>query len=197
MGNKPNIFVSGLGRCGTTMVMTMLHAGGFPCVGTLPDFEVDEMLSSVPGNQETWLQSNRGKCIKWIDPTSKPVDLPDDARVIWLQRDCGQQAASQLKFLQATGSFIDTSRSTRRALAKSIKRDTGIARSALAHRSTIVVIDFEWLINSPVEAVDLIADFLADVHPIDKHLAAAVAIPRLTDCAPDMRIEIEASVRAA
>jgi hypothetical protein len=41
---KPYVIVAGFGRCGSSLTMTMLHAAGIPCIGTPPDFEVNQML---------------------------------------------------------------------------------------------------------------------------------------------------------
>lgn len=39
MSDKPTIFVSGLGRCGSSMTMQMLDAAGIPCIGDYPAYE--------------------------------------------------------------------------------------------------------------------------------------------------------------
>ena len=40
--DRPCIIVSGLGRCGSSLVMQMLHAGGVECLGAPPAFEPPE-----------------------------------------------------------------------------------------------------------------------------------------------------------
>ncbi|HWH75147.1 MAG TPA: hypothetical protein VNV16_12895, partial [Methylibium sp.] len=107
----PTTIVSGLGRCGTSMLMQMLHRGGMPCLGPWPSFEVDEARATLAPK---FVAEHAGKAIKVLDP--QRIGLPADVRVVWLDRDHRQQAKSHAKFLEIlTGNVND--RAGRRALA--------------------------------------------------------------------------------
>lgn len=101
MTDKPILFVAGFGRCGTTMMMTMLDRGGFPVVGPRPAYEVGEM-SPMAKPDPQWLRACAGKAVKWIDPIKARIsrnDLPTAPVIIHMDRDKRNMAASQVKFL--------------------------------------------------------------------------------------------------
>lgn len=104
---SPVLFVTGLGRCGTTMVMQMLQAAGVPCAGTYPAFEDVPVTPSAVDHE--WLAQQAGRAVKWIDPTVTRVRHANGA-AIFLSRDPAEQAKSQLKMLGARND-----RSARRA----------------------------------------------------------------------------------
>lgn len=80
--------VSGLARCGTSLMLQMLDAGGYPCWGTPPDYE--------PPNPPPW--DERHVAYKLILPHHDSRNWKPDL-VVWLERDIGEQAKSQVKLL--------------------------------------------------------------------------------------------------
>lgn len=184
----PPIFVCGLGRCGTSLVMKMLSRGGIPALGTRPDFECEE-TSRLPGPAGAyWLWRHApGHAVKLLDPHrwTPPAAMP--AKVIWLDRDFGQQAASQLKLLRASGVAAPDSRAARRAMRATLLRDRRHAREALAgpHRDRLTL-NFTDLVGSPSAVAAMLCRFLAPHYLLDPHRAAAAVIPRSPDCLPGM-----------
>src|SRR5690242_18079420 len=96
------IIVSGLGRCGTSLVMQMLDAGGIPCHGPFPAYEPDDVgvgrdlakLLAIP------------KAFKMIDPHRDALfPSMQGVRVIWIDRDFEEQARSQVKMVETFGGF--------------------------------------------------------------------------------------------
>jgi hypothetical protein len=112
---EPIVVVSGLPRSGTSMVMSMLQAGGLP---VLTDhlraadednprgyFEFEKVKALGEKDDKTWLREARGKAIKVISHLLK--ELPDDNfyRIIFARRDLEEVIASQNIMLERQDEF--------------------------------------------------------------------------------------------
>lgn len=185
----PVLLVAGLGRCGTSLVMQMLRAAGVPVAGRAPAFE--DIPVAPSGVDVDWLNAQRGRAVKWIDPVVTPIPNPEDwrYRVIFLNRDAEQQAMSQLKLLH-----VRSDRRIRRAMTAAVARDT--ARAArivdrLSGTHGVLHLRFEQLITRPDVAAGKLARF-CDQHGFsfgDPDLAAGEVLPRGAYCASDLSIE--------
>ncbi|SFP62484.1 hypothetical protein [Sphingomonas rubra] len=120
------IIVTGLGRCGTSLIMQMLAVGGLPMVGIYPDFESEAAEHERGAAPSLWLSRTAGRAVKVLDPHLVPPPAGGAYRAIWLTRDLDQQAASQIKLIGAA-----PSRSMRRGTAQSLRRDEPRARHAV------------------------------------------------------------------
>ncbi len=99
------VVVSGLPRSGTSMVMSMLQAGGLPLVtdeARAADednpkgyFEFEKIKDLAEMDDKSWLRDARGKAIKIISHLLK--ELPEDNyyRIIFARRDLEEIIASQ------------------------------------------------------------------------------------------------------
>lgn len=99
------VVVSGLPRSGTSMVMSMLQAGGLPVVtdeARAADednpkgyFEFEKIKDLAEMDDKSWLRDARGKAIKIISHLLK--ELPEDNyyRIIFARRDLEEVIASQ------------------------------------------------------------------------------------------------------
>lgn len=182
MTQPPTIVVAGLGRCGSSLTMQMLAAGGIPCVGQFPAFEDDRVKHQVTREAiESW----RGLAVKILDPHR--VGLPGDVRVIWCARDPVQQARSHAKFAAATAGLRYT-RDQRRRLEASLVRDTRTCLRLIAPRPALVL-GFQQLVLEPAKTARRIAEFIAGM-PFDPIKAAEVVRPRAPQCAPDLSMEL-------
>lgn len=196
----PSIIVSGLGRCGTSLVMQMLDSGGVLTTGQWPAYECAETMGDT-ATHHAWLRSIEGRAAKLLDPhrCSPPRDLP--ALVIWLDRDVDQQAQSQIKFTEMLCGVSRPSRMRRRQLASLLTTERCAALAALdGPDRRRLMLRFEHLVEAPYEAAQMIAGFLklqAEVQ-MDAARAAAVAIPRSGRCFPGLlELEILERGRAA
>ena len=91
-----NRLLCGSGRCGSSLVMQMLHAGGVEVVGHAPYFEPKETMWHQ-FNVE-WLIKQTG-VVKLLDPIPALFKFPPgEYRTIWLTRNTKEQAKSILKF---------------------------------------------------------------------------------------------------
>lgn len=153
------LMVQGFGRCGSSLTMQMLHAGGMPCAGTFPDFEPS---GTGFGDRNAYLRSiaNHNIAVKVLEPSLVPVDVAE-ARIIWLDRDPIEQAKSALKFLGQPGT-----REQVRALSSSYKRDRKPAREAGGcNKHPTLTLRFEDLIESTDQSVMAICSWALPVWP--------------------------------
>lgn len=192
MSATATVVVAGLGRCGSSLMMQMLHAGGMHCVGEAPAFEDDRVRDRVaPADIEAW----RGQAVKVLDPHR--TGLPGDVRVIWLDRDPKQQADSQAKFLRILGG-ITIDRSKRRAAAAGLAVERSAAMRVIGGRP-VLTIRFETLLADPQFTAEKVASFLTPI-PLDVGQMVAQVLPRDPACRPDLGIEmmlVERGLRAA
>lgn len=173
--------VAGLGRCGTSLVMQMLHRGGMPCSGDWPAFEVREVGAQV---KPDFIAANAGRAIKVLDP--QRVGLPGDVRVIWLDRDHRQQAKSHAKFLRLlTGHVYD--RAGRRALEGQFVRDTRAALDLIGSRP-VMRLRFEDFLRDPLIYARLLGEFVRWPE-FDAEAAARAVVKRPPQCLPSMHME--------
>ena len=187
MSNKPTIFVSGLGRCGSSMTMQMLDAAGIPCVGDYPSFETWETDNAVVSLE--WLSGHQGCAAKMLDPHRSSV--PDDANcvIIWLDRDAEQQAKSQCKMISVLGD-VDV-RGQWRRMRSQIRRDRRKCLKII-DRWPVMMLTFEDILSEPLETSMNIAKYLSPWFDISRRSMSDMAsevLPRKGACMPDLSIE--------
>lgn len=191
MNARRIIAVCGLGRCGSSLMMKMLHRGGVEphCephrLGN--SYESDDILR-LPG-VDGWMDALPGKAVKLLDPhhCTPPERFAYD--LIWLDRDEIQQARSQLKLLKALhpGEGIPTNRLAVRAMAAGLYRNRRAALDVLEalpdHR--LLKLRFEDMILHPGLPVWRLVRFL-DLPPRRAEAMAAVVHARGPACLPHL-----------
>jgi hypothetical protein len=184
---KPIIFVAGLGRCGTSLTMQMLHRAGIPCTGRWPAFEPDEIGHGYGANaRAAWLATIPGHAVKWLDPHIVAMPTTAQAVVIWLDRDWKEQAKSQVKMAKDQ----DATRHEWRSMMHIIRRDRSLALLPTL-RFPRMFMTFERLILTPLGASTAIAAFLKQHdHAVDPEVMADAVLPRRIACQPDLAIEL-------
>lgn len=176
------LIVAGLGRCGSSLTMQMLDAGGVPVVGRFPAYEPPEAhFASV---RMHWLAQQEGRAVKVLDPELVREPFSSVPRiVIWLGRDLTQQSRSIAKF-SAMLMGLPWKASQVRRLAAALKRDYPLARKALGLPDVVHLdMSFEELISQPLAAAARMAEFLKPHgFTLDERGAAAVVRVRGTAC---------------
>lgn len=155
----PIVGVAGLGRCGTSLVMRMLHAGGMDVVANTGHVSYeDTRVTELPENHG-WLAGCSGKAVKFLDVNQRrPPDCYDYV-FLFIERDARQQAKSAAKFMRhVVGVSIPYSKMRR--LRRSLQVDTPKARAVCESLGPTAGLAFERIINYPERAARLIADFL-------------------------------------
>lgn len=193
MTDPINIFVAGLGRCGTTAMMQLLWNGGAPVSGPAPAFE-DERLSPA-GIDLPWVKAQRGKILKWVDPVKNKLPAGIPAKTILMLRDPKQQARSQIKMLRTIGNNdVPDNRRAQRRWAHTLRRDTPIMVAGLRKRGPVLCVGFADLLGHPLETAELVQDFLGPSMLPDPVTGAEAILKRGPECAPDMWIEQSAII---
>lgn len=174
--------VCGLGRCGTSMVMQMLAAGGAPVVGQAPAYEPAE-AGRAPIDA-TWLRSLGDGTVKILDP-HRAWRGQCQARAIWIDRNENEQARSQVKFAAVVGGLPVRAGDWKRVRAI-LRRDRAAALRQLGGMERRMM-RFEMILAAPMDA----AKELAGWFPSFDQVAAAAAVRRRSaQCAPGMELEI-------
>lgn len=183
---EPITLVSGFGRCGSSLVMQMLAAGGMPATGEYPTFE-----ATCPGHTRgvDWWPTLAGKAHKVLNPTwdNVPGWVESGYRAIWLDRDPAEQAKSHQKF---SAMFLPQEmnrvqgRAGRRALMASYREDRPDSLAVLRKRCAgrVLELRFELVLSNPAAVAAAINVFVGG--GLDVDAMAAVVRPRSPRCLP-------------
>ena len=184
--NDETIIVTGFGRCGTTLVMRMLDAGGVPIAcNSRASYELD--LLSQPHAAAPWTDF-AGQAVKVLDPHRWKFAAEDRLRFLFISRDAREQAKSQAKFFgEIQGLKID--RAHRRRIEVSLRRDYFKAPKSLQPHPALFL-KFEEILAEPYEAARQIQRFVN--FDLDTLLMGSVVLRRPPACMPDLRIEYSA-----
>ena len=182
MTSEPTVIVTGFARCGTTMMMRMLHNAGLPVIAdSFASFEANTF--SHPNATIDWSQF-AGHAIKVLDPHRWTFPATANIRFLFMRRDPRQQAKSQAKLLADSG--IQTTRQHRKAIEASLRRDY----NGVYLRHPTLYVDFERVLRQPVHEAFLIAQFL-DLPELNPVTMAAVVEARKPDCLPTLDYELQ------
>jgi hypothetical protein len=176
------ILVSGLCRCGTSLMMQMLAAGGWPVFDQArapwPGFEHPANTGEAP------LPVDASGIMKWLDPQLFKPPMERVRGSIFLTRNLREQARSHLKFLSAVG--VRTGGARWQVLADSLKHDEPVARGILAKLGPVLDVRFEDLVTVPRSVMAATSRWIGE--PIDTETAAYEVCARVTgaSCLPFM-----------
>lgn len=152
------LFVSGFQRCGSSLMMQMLAAGGMSVVHDsemgFPSYETHLNMTGEP------LGSYDGHALKWLEPChSMPPEVPFEIRSIWLTRDHWQQAKSAVKFMRACG--VPNVRSSDAGRFKtSYDRDEPRSVKLWRKRGDCRIVRFEDLVKDAAWVAERVNEFI-------------------------------------
>ena len=153
------IIVTGLGRCGTTLVMHMLDKAGVPLLGDAqyPDYEYSAEFDILDAALvEKNLQNKSDFAFKILHPPLfDRLRLNNNTKIILLKRDFKQQTLSQIKFAK----LHDVEIKQKAKYEKLLKRDFFILQSKIK-RFESLTINFEDLITEPGYQAHRITGFI-------------------------------------
>lgn len=183
------VLIAGLGRCGTSMVSQMFHAGGAQMIGRFPAFEPDEMNPLAIGDMSVTLLP--GYVGKMVSPDLLRRPIHPGFRLIWLDRNTKEQAKSSLKFTRILAGKPAATREQRRRMQRKIKADMGAALRNLRNATKIVRWSFEEILANPRAAASHMSEWGAEGlgYDLDPVAMAGAVIPRGPECAPDLSLE--------
>jgi len=183
------VVVAGCGRCGSSLLMRMLHAGGIECFADNHDSFEHPVVMQLPRRTE-WLKDVVGKAVKVLDPERSrlPTRCDWSYDFIWLSRNHYEQAKSQAKILRVFNGFhLNASHMHR--LERSLERDNRrvpewlrLNYCAKGRSSRILRMRFEKLIRSPRESAEQVAAFLTSHGILNTEAMAGQVVPREVEC---------------
>ncbi|MEL6411973.1 MAG: hypothetical protein AAFQ38_16400 [Pseudomonadota bacterium] len=178
--------VSGFGRCGTTLVMNMLKAGGIHVMGPAPAFEPPQL--GIDSFDLDWVLRHEGAVMKYIDPTLERLPQKPLGPVIWLDSDPMEQAKSQAKMLSIL-SGVTINRQDLRRIKASFVRDRPKALRIISGFGNVTRISFEDILENPGRAAITLAGTFKGLGDLDTFRAASVVLRREATAMPDLAIE--------
>ena len=191
--------VAGHGRCGSSMVMAMLQAGGLPVVGHSPVYESPDFNEHF--TSETFLRKHEGSILKWLDPTH--TYLPAAFRggpILWLDRDPSTWAESHMKLHNMwTGSPLrHEDPVAHESLSAEVAERTASVAQKISAYGPLERLRFEDILTSPRDAAEPLGRVFRAFGSFDVAKAAAVVRARTSECAAGMEfspIDVLASIR--
>ncbi|MGH8990076.1 MAG: sulfotransferase domain-containing protein [Acidimicrobiia bacterium] len=168
MNGDEVVIVSGLPRCGTSMMMRMLEAGGMPVladgVRTADDdnphgyyeFERVKQLKA----DKAWVPEARGRAIKMV--SALLPELPPDSRyrVVFMERDMTEMLASQRAMLARLGETDDPRPSEQQAAAFSRHVESLLAWVGRQPNFALLRVSYNEMISHPQPQIDGVNRFL-------------------------------------
>lgn len=185
------LLVAGQGRCGSSVLLQMLHKGGMPVAGTFPDYECEEVnpffSTSLDGRcaiPTQWLQAQDGRALKLLCPQMFALDGINVAGTLYLTRSLREQALSMQKLL-------GVSQAAAVAMEQSIAADDSVSLAILRLRGPLLRLSFEQIITDPRGTAAAVAAFVASCGgpALDVAAMTSAVLHRTPDCRPDMSIE--------
>lgn len=180
------VAVCGFGRCGSTMTMSMLVAGGCP-PGNATEVPYEGDPAALVGRDLS------GTCVKLLHG-GRMGEIPEGPtpawRFVWLDRNPVEQAKSTVKFLRtmAPVTGITPLPFAEIGLARSFEQDRPALLGALRRVGPVLVLDYERVLARPHKAAALMR---RELWPsLDVHAAAAVVHERGGACLPDLSFEL-------
>lgn len=166
--------VCGFGRCGSSLVMQMLHQGGMRVGGEWPTFE-DERATREAGGE--WIDEYEGAAVKVLDPEEWTPPPGRDYRAVWLDRDRKEQAKSWVKVQKHWGGSGGRVPAIRKMLKQ---RRAGAMRTLEGLGAEVLAIRFENILRRPDVAAGILSNFVGG--GLDEHAMAAVVATRRPEC---------------
>lgn len=180
----PPVVIVGFGRCGSTMLMRMLRAGGIPFAdGAHPQ------SGEHPGSPEALIASvQAGTVAKLLNPSYLDMPLPATAAdwvFLWLDRDPIQQARSWAKVCVLFGMDRPSPMNQYEVRTQWVA-DREVIMAELPGR--VHTFRYEQFIERPLMAALAVSDALPEYN-LDVFAMAAVVHDRKPECRPDLSSE--------
>jgi len=162
------LIVSGLPRCGTSMMMQMLEAGGIPIVtdhirkadedNTRGYYEFEKVKKIK--EDTSWLEDCYGKVFKMV--SALLYYLPSDKRykIIFMRRKMEEMLASQNKMLQRQGQKGDNV--SNEEMAKKLREHLRKVEEWLAKQNNldVIYVHYNEVIKNPYENAKRVNQFI-------------------------------------
>lgn len=164
--NPEVIVVSGLPRCGTSLMMQMLEQGGV-------DIVTDKIRAADADNPRgyyefervkktkqdaSWLPATRGKAVKMVSQLLYDLPPSESYRIIFMERDMDEMLDSQEKLLQRLNRTGAPREKMRQAYLLHLQRLHEWLRQQ--GNMTVLLVRYNDLVERPEEQAKRVCDFL-------------------------------------
>lgn len=174
--------VSGLGRCGSSMMMQMLIAGGLETTGAACSPLYEDIRTLTFKNPDTanydWLKNlDQSHVLKILDPGKYKPPKWFKCKVIWMERDPNEQAKSMAKYLGLSrpGVVVKTLGQTKKQIqAKERKSMKAMFQYEMFR------VGFENTLATPFDVARAVKSFLR--LPLNPIKMASVVLERDPEC---------------
>lgn len=184
---KKIIIVSGFPRCGSTMMMRMLYAGGLDTIGNKVAFE--DNRATFIGKKDYWLSEAQGKAIKILDMHRQVLPDEFEYKIIWMKRNYTEQGKSNVKLLRMMAK-IDVPNMAYKKFADSYPAEEKRFLQKMKERNIeYAIFEFEKILNNPILYSLSIRDFL-ELEQLDWAKMAGIVKMRDPKCAEGIDQEI-------
>jgi hypothetical protein len=175
--SNPVIIVSGLPRSGTSMMMSMLAAGGLPLVTdgvrTADDdnpkgyYELEKVKELDKSSDRSWLSDARGKGLKVISFLLQYLPDAYDYKIIFMHRSLPEVLASQRTMLQRRGE--QPGETDDDDMAQLFETHLRKVKTELATRPNfdVLYIEHRDTLTAPARVADAVAGFLGEALRLD------------------------------
>ena len=161
--------VSGLPRSGTSMMMTMLAAGGVPAyTDNIRAADEDnpkgyyelERVKKLPDGDIDWLPEAKGKAVKVISALLEHLPPEYNYRVLFMQRKMEEVLASQKQMLIRSGKPTDTVSDEQ--LADMYAKHLVKVNAWLTDQANFSVLDLDYnkMLDDPSKYADYVNNFM-------------------------------------
>jgi hypothetical protein len=168
MDEETVTIVSGLPRSGTSLMMSMLQAGGMdllldgvrrPDEDNPKGYYEFERVKQIDDDQE-WLQDARGRVVKMISELLRRLPPTNTYRVIFMQRAMEEILASQREMLARRGEPTDRVRDE--DMARMYRRHLGQVRAWIAEQPNVetLYVSYNDLVSDPGPQLQRINQFM-------------------------------------
>ncbi len=180
--SQPITVVCGLPRSGTTLMMSMLHAGGMEVYAeNMDSFETIRNLE-LP-KFDAFLYDCRGKAVKILDPLYfTPPRSKHNYRFIWMKRNAEEIVRSQFKFFKLenpdavmrVGNLVNLTNQFRANATDSIAMLTKYRTPG------VLIVPFEDVLADSIGVAAKVREYLG--RPLDELAMASRVIERGPEC---------------
>ena len=180
--SQPITVVCGLPRSGTTLMMSMLHAGGMEVYAqNMHSFETIKNIE-LP-KYDHFLYDCRGKAVKLLDPLYfTPPRSKHQYRFIWMKRAPEEIAKSQFKFFKLENPHAVMGLTDIVRLSNKFRDATRDSLTMLSKYRTsgVLVVPFEEVLEEPLEVAGKVVEYLG--LPLDTEAMAGRVMERGPGC---------------
>jgi len=164
---RETVLVSGLPRSGTSMLMAMLEAGGFPVLKDAsrpadahnPAGYFEYVPVRASRRDTSWVAQAAGKAVKVVAPLLPWMPPDRSYRVIFMVRDVWEVAVSQRRMVEGgPNAVIEADRQMARILARHLREIAAWLRSA--GYMEVLWVSHRAVLGDPVGQSGRIADWL-------------------------------------